>query len=85
MKTTIDIPEELLVRAKKRAAELRRPLRTLVTEGLRGQLGVPPGRSRRTGDPARRRIRWVTTAGGLPPGLDVTDRVRMHDWLRGES
>jgi hypothetical protein len=85
MKTTIDIPDELLVRAKKRAAELRRPLRTLVTEGLRGQLGAPRGKSRRAGVPARRRIRWVTVAGGLPPGLDITDRVRMHDWLRGQS
>jgi hypothetical protein len=81
MKTTFDIPEDLLVRAKKRAAELRRPLRSLVTEGLRGQLAI-------TGKPAaartstRRRIRWVTTRGGLPPGLDLANRERMHDWLR---
>ena len=81
MKTTIDIPEELLVRAKKRAAELRRPLRALVTEGLRGQLAAPrrPDGTRRH---ARRRIRWVTAAGGLPPGLDLSNREQMHDWLR---
>ena len=80
MKTTIDIPEELLVRAKKRAAELRRPLRTLVIEGLRGQLAAPRqhGAARTS---ARHRIRWVTVAGGLPPGLDLTDREQMHDWL----
>ncbi len=81
MKTTFDIPEDLLVRAKKRAAELRRPLRSLVTEGLRGQLagGRKPPASRVS---TRRRIRWVTTPGGLPPGLDLTNRERMHDWLR---
>ena len=81
MKTTFDIPEELLVRAKKRAAELRRPLRTLVTEGLREQLAAPrkPPRGRAS---TRRRIRWVTAAGGLPPGLDLTNREQMYDWLR---
>ncbi len=79
MKTTIDIPEELLVRAKQRAAELRRPLRALVTEGLRRQLAAPRPGSRGT---ARRRIRWITAGGWLPPGLDLTDRKQMHDWLR---
>jgi len=29
-----------------------------------------------------RTIRWVTVAGGLPPGVDVADRAAMHDWLR---
>ena len=84
MKTTIDIPEELLVRAKKRAAELRCPLRVLVTEGLRGQLAAPRqhGGARTS---ARNRIRWITAAGGLPPGLDLTDREQMHDWLRSHS
>lgn len=81
MKTTFDIPDELLVRAKKRAAELRRPLRALVTEGLRAQLAAPrQSMGNRTS--ARRRIRWITVAGGLPPELDVADRERMHEWLR---
>lgn len=26
-------------------------------------------------------IRWVTVPGGLPPGLDVTDRAAMHDFF----
>lgn len=84
MKTTFDIPAALLVEAKKRAAELRRPLRSLVTEGLRRQLAA----TRRPVDgpaPPRRRIRWITAAGGLPPGLEVADRERMHDRLRGRS
>jgi hypothetical protein len=84
MKTTFDIPDELLVRAKKRAAELRRPLGSLVTEGLRSQLATPR-RAGAVGSAKRRRIRWVTTAGGLPPGLDVADRGRMHEWMRRSS
>lgn len=80
MKTTIDIPEELLVRAKKRAAELRRPLRSLVTEGLRDQLAARPGKVMK--QKPSRPIRWVTVPGGLPDDLDLTDREKMHDWLR---
>ncbi|MCC7537016.1 MAG: hypothetical protein IT379_12420 [Deltaproteobacteria bacterium] len=77
MKTTIDLPEELLVRAKKRAAELRVPLRQLVVEGLRARLARDTKPSRHAA------IRWVTVAGGLPRGLDVSDRALMHDWLAG--
>lgn len=83
MKTTVDIPDDLLVEAKKLAAELRCPLRTLVTEGLRAQLASGGGRkapvtTRRPGP----RIGWVTVKGALAPGLDVEDRERMHEWLR---
>ena len=77
MKTTIDIPDELFVAAKKRAAEERRPLRDLVATGLRAQLHRP-AKSRRTAAA----IRWVTVKGGLPPGVDVADRDAMHDALR---
>lgn len=78
MKTTIDLPDDLLIEAKKRAAELRVPLRRLIEEGLRARLARPAARR----GAARRRIRWVTVDGGLPPGLDPADRERMHDWLR---
>lgn len=81
MKTTFDIPEELLIRAKKRAAELRRPLRALVTEGLRAQL-ESTRRAPGAKEAKRTRIRWVTVAGDLAPGLDLTDREKMTDWLR---
>ena len=78
MKTTVDLPDDLLVRAKKRAAELRRPLRALLSDGLRSQLGAKPAsRSGRA-----RRIRWVTVDGGLPPDLDVANRERMYEWMR---
>ncbi len=81
MKTTFDIPDELLVRAKKRAAELRRPLRALVTDGLRAQLDQRTSAVAMRAGRARP-IRWVTAAGGLPAGLDLKDRTQMHEWLR---
>ncbi len=77
MKTTIDLPDELFVAAKKRAAEERRPMRDLVARGLRAQL-QRPARSTR---PATA-ITWVTVKGGLPTGVDVTDREAMHERLR---
>jgi hypothetical protein len=76
MKTTLDLPDELFVAAKKRAAEERRPLRDLVASGLRQHLRGPIRPSRK---PA---ITWVTVKGGLPEGLEVDDRDKMHDLLR---
>ena len=56
MKTTVDIHDELLARAKRHAAETGRPLRAVVEEGLRRVLSASPIRDRytlpdlRTGD-----------------------------------
>jgi hypothetical protein len=79
MKTTIDLPDDILIRAKKRAAETRTTLREIFERGLRRELNGAAGGGRRA-----RRIRWVTASGGLPEGLDVGDRVRMHEWIRRE-
>ena len=45
MKTTLDIHDELLLRAKRRAKETGRPLRSLVEEGLRQVLSANSGRA----------------------------------------
>lgn len=83
MKVTFDIPEDLLVQARKRAAEIRRPLRALVMDGLRGQLATEGPRTRPTTTrQVRPRIRWVTVKGALAPGLDVANREHTHEWLR---
>ena len=42
MKTTIDIQDELLTRAKRHARQTGRPLRAVVEEGLRLVLETPP-------------------------------------------
>jgi hypothetical protein len=79
MKTTIELPDELLIAAKKRAADLRKPLKALIEAGLRSQLEGPakPGAIA-----ARRKIRWVTVDGGLPKELDISSRESMYNWLR---
>jgi hypothetical protein len=81
VKTTIELPDELLVAAKKRAAELRRPLRQLVEDGLRRELASSGREPKRK----RKRFRWVTSKGGLPPGVDVSDRASMWDWIQKQS
>ncbi|MDE0057873.1 MAG: type II toxin-antitoxin system VapB family antitoxin [Defluviicoccus sp.] len=57
MKTTLDIDDELLARARRHAQETGRPLRALVEDGLRRVLAPAAPRTRyrladlRTGDP----------------------------------
>jgi hypothetical protein len=82
MKTTVDLPDDLVIAAKKRAAELRRPLRALIERGLRAELG----RSRADPESRKRRVKltWITVDGGLPTGVDVADRAAMHEWLRSQ-
>ncbi len=76
MKTTVDLPESLLMDAKKRALDEHKPLRALIEDGLRLRLAAGPS-------PTRRRIRWVVAEGGVPE--EVRDRTAMHDWLLDES
>jgi hypothetical protein len=77
---TIELPEQLLITAKKRAAELRLPLRTLIEDGLRTRLNAAVRRL-----PPNRKIRWITVKGGGPATLDIADRTAMHDWFRAKQ
>jgi hypothetical protein len=81
MKTTVDLPDDLLIRAKKRAAETRTPLRVLIERALRRELSSTAGGGQRR---LASRIRWVTAPGGLPPGLDVSNRTALHGWIRSQ-
>jgi hypothetical protein len=76
MKTTVELPDELFVTAKKAAAERRTTLRDLIERGLRRELATPTATDR------PKRIQWVTVDGGLPPDLDVADREQLADWMR---
>jgi len=79
MKTTLDLPDELLIAAKKKAAEQRRPLRALVEEGLRVVLEGSKRHDR------KRTVTLVTVKGGLAHGLDLSNRESMHDWIEKNS
>ena len=83
MKATIELPDALVIQAKKRAAELRRPLRSLVESGLRAELR----RSRAKRDTRKEPVEldWITVDGGLPPDVDISDRAAMHEWIRRQS
>jgi hypothetical protein len=79
MRMTIHLPDELLITARQRAAEKGMTLRAIIERSLRREIRQPRA-GRRAG---RRRIRWVTVPGGLPRGLDVSNRENMHAWLSG--
>lgn len=78
MKTTVELPDELLVAVKKRAAETRRTMKEILEQGLRRELAS--GGS--AGPGKRRRVRWVTVAGRLDADLDLSSRERMHEFLQ---
>jgi hypothetical protein len=75
MKTTIELPDELLIEAKQAAAKQRRPLKALLEEGLRMVL------SKTDRKPRRRQVTLVTSKGGLPPDLDLSSREAMYEWF----
>ena len=67
MKTTVDIDDHLLTRAKDEARRRKTTLRRLIEEGLRGELS----RKRKT---PRYRMKDVSVgAGGVLPGVDLSN------------
>jgi hypothetical protein len=76
MKTTVELPEELLREWKKKAADEGKTLKEMWTRLLHESLHASPR------EKPKRKIRWVTGKGGLPPGLDVSNREKMYDWIR---
>jgi hypothetical protein len=77
MKTTLNIDDQLLREAKKRAAEQGTTLTFVVEEALRGALTERGARHR--GD-----VRWVVVDGG-PPRVDIDDRNALYTFLeRGD-
>jgi len=76
MKTTVDIPDDLLIRAKKKAVDLRKPLRALIEDGLRMRLSAA---TESLGQ--QREVEWIIAEGGLPDGLELRDRVAMREWM----
>ena len=76
MKTTVELPDDLFIEAKKYAAQHRMTIKVLIEGGLRHQLRYPPKPAA-----AKPAIKWVTAPGGLPAGIDIADRARMMDAL----
>jgi hypothetical protein len=74
MRTTIDLPDELLRRARQRAAQEGTTLTALLADGLRLRLGGGSGGVRR-----RRRLPVSKVGGGLQPGIDPASNASLLD------
>jgi len=74
MRTTVDLPDELLRQARRRAADEDTTLTALLAEGLRLRLsGVSAGRGRRS------RLPVSKLGGGLQPGIDPACNASLLD------
>jgi hypothetical protein len=77
MRTTVHIADDLLRRAKQRAAEQGTALRAVFEAALRAHLGGP-----RASD---YKLRWRTEKGRLQVGVNLEDRSALWDLMDGRS
>jgi len=78
MRTTLEISDELLRRAKRRAADESTTLRQVVEDALRRHLCErPAGR--------RYEFRWRTEKGRILPGVRLDDRDALFDLMEGRG
>lgn len=72
----MDLSDDLMRRAKKKAADDRVPLREVVEAALRAYLsGKPQG--------IGYELKWNTEKGRLLPGVDLDDRDSLFDLMDG--
>jgi hypothetical protein len=76
MRTTLEISDELLRQAKRRAADEGSPLRAVVEAALRAYL---TRRAPRRGY----KLRWGTERGRLLAGVNLDDRDALFDLMDG--
>lgn len=79
MKTTLNLDDELLERAKRRAADRRTTLTAVVEDALRDALSDPV----RPATPFR--LDMPTVRGVGEPAIDPADRAALYDILDGRS
>jgi hypothetical protein len=78
MKTTIDLPEEVLIKAKVIAAERRTTLRELVVEGLKRVTETPPEAEQAKRKAAFKRLLKSMQAGNTEPMVPLK-REEIYD------
>jgi len=80
MRTTIRLDEQLLIKAKKLAAERGTTLTTIIEDSLRQTLG------RCEPSPRRSKFRFPTfKGGGLQPHVDLDDTASLLDRMEGRD
>ena len=79
MRTTVDLPPDLLTEAKERAAREGRSLSEVVSDAVRNSFA-------RVTSTGRRAVRLPTFAGaGVQPGVDLDDSAALLDVMeRGD-
>lgn len=79
MRTTVDLPEDLLVEAKERAAREGRSLSEVVGDAVRSSFS-------QTARGDRKSVELPTFAGdGLQPGVDLDDSAALFDLMEAEG
>lgn len=76
MRTTLNLDDNLIREAKRRAAQEGRTLTSLVEEGLR--LLLSRRKQRQT-----YRLQWPTRCGEVAPGVDIADRNALFEVMEG--
>jgi hypothetical protein len=77
MRTTVDIDDNLLAAARKRAAERGMTLTAVIENALAAALAPRPAGERRF------ELTWKTHRGRLLPGVDIADRDSLFDAMDG--
>ncbi|MGH9412228.1 MAG: hypothetical protein ACRD0Y_00670 [Terriglobales bacterium] len=78
MKTTVELPDDLMVEVKVAAARRRVSLRAFFESALRRAVTAKPPRR------PLKPMKLTTTPGGLAPGFDVSNREKMYEWFDKE-
>jgi plasmid stability protein len=79
VRTTVDLPDDLLSEAKERAAREGRSLSDVVRDAVRSSFA-------RTATAEREPVELPTFAGsGLQPGVDLDDSAALLDLMEGEG
>lgn len=77
MRTTLDLDDDLMRAAKRRAAHTGRTLTSLVESALRELL------RREAEAPGSFTLDWPVVRGRALPGVDITDRDALMDRMEG--
>lgn len=80
MRTTIELNDDLLRRAKRRAANERTTLRAVIEQALRRHLA-----DRGRGERAPYVLRWRTERGVVQAGVRLDDRDALFDLMDGRG
>ncbi len=80
MRTTVDLPDELLREARRRAADEGTTLTALLAEGLRLRLAGAGGARGR-----RRKLPVSDAGGGLQPWVDPASNASLYDAANGDG